>query len=64
MFRQLKGKSYQEVKERDEVIPCVGGTVEVHKANRHPLPHPPCSSHGLLDDYDDVERVYREELGY
>ena len=64
MFRQLKGKAYQEVKEREEVIPVIGGTVEGLHARKHPMPHPPCSAHGLLDDYDEVNRVYSDKPGY
>lgn len=71
MFRQLKGRAYQEVKERElrqlsvpDIIPLVGGTEQTHEANKHPLRHPPCSAHGLLDDYEDVERAYRDEPGY
>lgn len=64
MFRQLKGKAYQEVKEREQIIPLVGGNEQIHQVNKHPRPHPPCSAHGLLDDYETVEKVYRDEPGY
>lgn len=55
MFRQLKGRAYQEVKEREanqadpEVIPFVGGTIKSHEALRHPLPAP-CRAYEL--DYE------------
>lgn len=63
MFRQLKGKAFREMKEREtnktdsEVIPTIGGTVEQHEARKHPLPAP-CRAYdiaaetfGDLNDY-------------
>ena len=50
--------------DQDEIIiPLVGGTEQIHTDNKHPR-IAPCRSYGLLDDYDEVERVYRQEPGY
>lgn len=69
MFRQLKGKAFAELLERerfaakaklDEQTDDLQGfpSFDAGFDQKAPRPVPPCRAYGLLDDYETTDRLY------
>ena len=67
MLGRMKVRALEELLERERLAKVVQREFVNHDEQTDDLqgfPVPPCSAHGLLDDYDDVTRVYSDKPGY